>query len=59
MYDTQMAIKVGGYEHNNTSPRTDEDLNLWNKLKNAGANAAHVSQGLLYYRKHRENFNKY
>lgn len=59
MYDAQMALKVGGYEHNNTSPRSDEDLNLWNKLKNAGARTAHVPQGLLYYRRHRENFNKY
>jgi glycosyltransferase involved in cell wall biosynthesis len=59
MYDTQMALKFGGYEHNRTSPRSDEDLNLYNKLKNAGAIIAHVPQGLLYYRRHRENFNKY
>jgi glycosyltransferase involved in cell wall biosynthesis len=59
MYDVKLALSVGGYEHNRTSPRTDEDLNLWNKLKLAGANVSHVSQGLLYYRRHRENFNKY
>jgi len=59
MYDVKLALSVGGYEHNRTSPRTDEDLNLWNKLKVAGANVSHVSQGLLYYRRHRENFNKY
>ena len=59
MYDVKLALSVGGYEHNRTSPRSDEDLNLWNKLKLAGANVSHVSQGLLYYRRHRENFNKY
>jgi glycosyltransferase involved in cell wall biosynthesis len=59
MFDVKLALSVGGYEHNRTSPRTDEDLNLWNKLKVAGASVSHVSQGLLYYRRHRENFNKY
>ena len=59
MYDAKIALCVGGYEHNRTSSRTDEDLNLWNKLKMAGASVSHVSQGLLYYRRHRENFNKY
>ena len=59
MFDTKFALNAGGYEHNKTSPRTDEDLNLWNKMKYAGARISHINQGLLYYRRHRENFNKY
>jgi glycosyltransferase involved in cell wall biosynthesis len=59
MFDTKFALNAGGYEHNKTSSRTDEDLNLWNKMKYAGASISHINQGLLYYRRHRENFNKY
>ena len=59
LYKTKLAQEVGGYAHNKTSSRTDEDLNLWDKLRNAGATVSHVGQGLLYYRRHKENFNKY
>ena len=59
LYRTELAKKAGGYAHNHTSSRTDEDQNLWDKLRNAGATVSHVGQGLLYYRRHKENFNKY
>jgi len=59
MYEVKLAKSVGGYAHNNTSSRTDEDMNLWNKMINAGAKVKHVSESLLYYRRHKENFNKY
>jgi len=36
-----------------------EDFVLWNKMLAAGAKITHVPEGLLYYRSHRENDNKY
>lgn len=59
VYDVYLARQVGGYGHNMTSPRTDEDLNLWNKMLAAGARVHHIRQAFLHYRRHRENFNKY
>lgn len=59
LYRTELAKKVGGYANNRTSSRTDEDLNLWDKMRNAGAVVRHVNEALLYYRRHKENFNKY
>jgi glycosyltransferase involved in cell wall biosynthesis len=59
MYSVKLAKSVGGYAHNNTSIRTDEDLNIWDKMINAGAKVEHITSALLYYRRHKENFNKY
>ena len=59
MYRVKLAKSVGGYAHNNTSIRTDEDLNLWDKMRCEGAKVKHLAQSLLYYRRHKENFNKY
>jgi hypothetical protein len=59
LYRTELAKKVGGYAHNRTSSRTDEDMNLWDKMRTAGANVRHVTEALLYYRRHKENYNKY
>ena len=58
LYNVSKAKSVGGYEHNK-GIRTDEDLNLWNKLYNNGATISYVPEALLYYRRHKENFNKY
>lgn len=59
LYKVKLAKAVGGYAKNNTSTRTDEDLNLWDKMLKNGAIVKHLAQGLLYYRRHKENFNKY
>lgn len=59
LYNVQLAKEVGGYADNKTSSRTDEDLNLYDKLLKAGARIEHTSEGLLYYRRHKENYNKY
>jgi hypothetical protein len=59
MYRVELAKSVGGYAHNKTSGRTDEDLNLWDKMQKSGAKVHHISESLLYYRRHKENFNKY
>ena len=36
-----------------------EDWNLWDKMREQGATVASLNEGLLYYRRHRENFLKY
>ncbi len=59
LYRTELAKSVGGYANNNKSERTDEDLNLWDKMINSGANIGYINEGFLYYRRHKENFNKY
>lgn len=59
LYRTEIAKELGGYAHNRTSGRTDEDQNLWDKITRAGYPTTHLSLPLLYYRRHKENFNKY
>jgi glycosyltransferase involved in cell wall biosynthesis len=58
LYDVKMAKSVGGYAHNGGF-RTDEDANLWEKLINADAYLVYIPESFLYYRRHKENFNKY
>lgn len=60
LYRTSLAKSVGGYTKHTRDPAyTEEDLSLWNKMKDAGAKIAHIKQPLLYYRHHRNNYNKY
>lgn len=59
LYNVNLARSVGGYAHNRTSERTDEDLNIWNKMQAAGAKVLYIEQAFLYYRRHHQNFNKY
>jgi len=59
MYHAETARELGGYADNKGSSRTDEDQNLWDKFKRAGHTCHHLDSPLLYYRRHKENFNKY
>jgi glycosyltransferase involved in cell wall biosynthesis len=60
LYRTSLAKSVGGYTRlNDWSHQTQEDLSLWNKMINSGAKSCHLNLPLLYYRHHRENYNKY
>jgi len=60
LYKTEMARTVGGYaKYNDTFNHTCEDWSLWDKMMKAEAKVEHIQQPLLYYRHHRENFNKY
>lgn len=59
LYNTTLAKKVGGYAKGTSSHNTEEDMVLWQRMLKAGATVSHVSQALLYYRRHRENFFKY
>jgi hypothetical protein len=60
LYKVSLAKSVGGYTKlNNWSHQTQEDFSLWNKMINAGAKVRHINEAFLYYRHHRENYNKY
>lgn len=56
LYDVELVKKLGGY----TAPkqkRTLEDLDLFMRLVDSGAHISWLPDGLLYYRRHRENYN--
>ena len=55
LYNVSMAKDVGGYD--SPSGRTVEDQVLYNRLLSAGATREHIPAGLLFYRRHKENFN--
>lgn len=57
LYNTKLAQQFG-YTKREGGNNTEEDWSLWNNMISVGATVSHVPQGLLYYRKHRENFNK-
>jgi glycosyltransferase involved in cell wall biosynthesis len=60
LYRVSKAKEVKGYEkHLPDGIRTDEDYALWNKMIKAKATVKYVKGEFLYYRRHKENFNKY
>jgi hypothetical protein len=56
MYNTKLAQSIG-YQATG-GIHSQEDLFLYNGFKRAGAKMEWVKKGLLYYRRHRENFIK-
>jgi hypothetical protein len=59
MYRTAKGQKVG-YKRRYTNGRhPQEDWNLWDKMLEQGATVSSLKEGLLFYRRHRENFLKY
>ncbi len=56
MYNTKLAQSIG-YQSTG-GIHSQEDLFLYNGFKRAGAKMEWVKEGLLYYRRHRENFIK-
>ena len=59
LYNVKLAKKVGYKELKAGRMYTTEDLRLWNGLLELGAKVDYLEEGLLYYRRHKENFNKY
>lgn len=59
LYNVKMAKKIGYKELKKGRIYTTEDLRLWNGLIELGASVHYEKEGLLYYRRHKENFNKY
>lgn len=56
LYNVQKAKDSGGY-CSGYGLKTLEDQELYNRMLQAGATRTHVPKGLLYYRRHRENYN--
>lgn len=57
MYKTSLAKQIGFSNNNGIHPQ--EDWNLWDQMIKRGASVSSINEGLLYYRRHRENFLKY
>ena len=57
MYKTCLAKQIGFSNNNAIHPQ--EDWNLWDQMIKRGASVSSINEGLLYYRRHRENFLKY
>ena len=59
MYRTALGQKIGYKKRYEDGAHPQEDWNLWDKMRELGASVSSIQEGLLYYRRHRENFLKY
>jgi len=59
MYRTDFGQRVGYQRRFEHGRHPQEDWNLWDKMLEQGATVASLQEGLLFYRRHRENFLKY
>jgi glycosyltransferase involved in cell wall biosynthesis len=59
MYRTSLGQRIGYKKRHEDGAHPQEDWNLWDKMLEQGATVASVKEGLLFYRRHKENFLKY
>ena len=59
MYRTDFGHNIGYKKRYEDGAHPQEDWNLWDKMLEQGATVASIKEGLLYYRRHKENFLKY
>jgi glycosyltransferase involved in cell wall biosynthesis len=59
MYKTALGQKIGYKKRFEDGIHPQEDWNLWDHFMEQGASVASITEGLLFYRRHRENFLKY
>ena len=59
MYRTVFGQKIGYTKRYEDGVHPQEDWNLWDKMLEQGATVTSLKEGLLFYRRHRENFLKY
>jgi glycosyltransferase involved in cell wall biosynthesis len=59
MYRTDFGQKIGYKKRYEDGAHPQEDWNLWDKMLEQGATVASIKEGLLFYRRHKENFLKY
>ena len=59
MYRTALGRQIGYQKRFADRANPQEDWNLWDKMQEQGASVSSIQEGLLYYRRHRENFLKY
>jgi len=59
LYRTVFGQKIGYQKRYEDGVHPQEDWNLWDKMLEQGATVSSLKEGLLFYRRHRENFLKY
>ncbi|MBU3625627.1 glycosyltransferase family 2 protein [Polynucleobacter sp. JS-Safj-400b-B2] len=59
MYRTAFGQKIGYKKRYKDGIHPQEDWNLWDRMLEQGASVTSIKEGLLFYRRHRENFLKY
>ena len=59
MYRTAFGQRIGYKKRYEDGVHPQEDWNLWDKMLEQGATVTSIKKGLLFYRRHRENFLKY
>ncbi len=59
LYRTSLGQSIGYKKRYEDGKHPQEDWNLWDKMLEQGASVSSINEGLLYYRRHRENFLKY
>jgi hypothetical protein len=59
MYRTSFGQKIGYKKRYEDGAHPQEDWNLWDKMIEQDATVVSLKEGLLFYRRHRENFLKY
>jgi len=59
MYRTGFGQEIGYKKRYEDGVHPQEDWNLWDKMLEQGATVTSLKEGLLFYRRHRENFLKY
>jgi len=59
MYRTAFGQRIGYQKRYVDGSHPQEDWNLWDKMIEQGATVTSLKEGLLFYRRHRENFLKY
>jgi glycosyltransferase involved in cell wall biosynthesis len=59
LYRTSLGKKIGYKKRYEDGNHPQEDWNLWDKMIAMGATVSSINEGLLYYRRHRENYLKY
>ena len=59
MYRTVFGQEIGYKKRYEDGIHPQEDWNLWDKMLEQGATVTSLKEGLLFYRRHRENFLKY
>lgn len=57
LYDVKKAKAAGGYKRNEHSKNTEEDWMLFREMIRQRASHEHIQEPLLFYRRHKANFN--
>jgi len=59
MYRTSFGKRVGYKKYRDEVSQPEEDWYLWEEMLKLGATVSYIPEGLLYYRRHKENHLKY